>query len=297
VRRTPEARVRLERRIRERARDFDLLTLVQLLERSGYPRDTILFQGNLEGGATSIVHEVEFRERPFQTVLVSVNLGLLGDNSLLPSYFLREIEKSDDPDRFYDFIRFFDHRLVTSYLYGVYPEDDRVVYPDYGRVQQAFLRMGGFASVATLVWLGQLYFPELRVTVRRGAFPQSTEMHSFRTGESPLDGTSVIGRYYKSEAQGFSLELVAEEEMNARGRSWAAIVRKRLKERLLPVLAPFRFPLLVKLRVLHHASWARLDLPTQEESGYLGYDRIKGDPESGHSVVLFLGTTGMDATV
>jgi hypothetical protein len=296
VRRNPEARAQLERKIRERARAFDLLTLVQLLERSGYPRDTILFQGNIEGGATSIVHDVEFRERPAPTVLISVNLGLLGDNSLLPSYFLREVEKSDDPERFYDFIRFFDHRFVTNYLYGVYPEADRVVYPDYGSVQQAFLRMGGFASVATLVWLGQLYFPELRVTAHRGAFPQSTEMHAFRTGESPLDGTSVIGRFYKSEAQGFSLELVAEEETNARGRSWAAIVRKRLKERLLPILAPFRFPLLVKLRVLHHASWARLDLPTEEESGYLGYDRIKGDPESGHSVVLFLGTTGRDAT-
>ena len=292
-----EARAELERRIRANARRFDLRVLVDLLVRRGYPRESILFQGNPEGGAASIVHDVEFLTRPLQTVLVTVNLGMLGDSSLLPSYFVQEVEKSDDPDRFYDFIRFFDHRLVTNYLHGVYPEQDSVVYPDYAAVQRAFLRMGGFASVATLAWVGQVYFPELRVRVERGAFPQSTEMHAFRTGESPLDGTSVIGRYYKSDAQGFTLELVAEEETNTRGRSWAAIVRKRLNERLMPVLAPFRFPLMVRLRVLHHASWAKLDLPSEEESGYLGYDRIRGDPESGHTVVLFLGTTGSDAAV
>jgi hypothetical protein len=291
------ARLDLERRIRRKARRFDLRVLVQLLVRSGYPRESILFQGNPEGGATSIVHDIEFRTRPLQTVLITVNLGFLGDSSLLPSYFVQEVEKSDDPDRFYDFIRFFDHRLVTNYLHGVYPEEDSVVYPDYSAVQRAFLRMGGFASVATLAWLGQVYFPELRVRVERGAFPQSTEMHAFRTGKTPLDGTSVIGRYYKSDAQGFTLVLVAEEETNARGRSWAAIVRKRMTERLLPVLAPFRFPLMVVLRVLRHASWAKLDLPSEEESGYLGYDRIRGDPDSGHTVVLFLGTTGTEATV
>jgi hypothetical protein len=290
----PEARADLERRIRAKARRFDLRVLVRLLLANGYAPESILFQGNPEGGATGIVHDVEFRTRPHRVVLVTVNLGLLGDNSLLPSYFLQEVEKSRDPDRFFDFIRFFDHRLVNNYLYAVYPEDDPFAYPDYGEVQRAFVSMGGFASIATLAWLGQAYFPEFGVNVRRGAFERSTEAHAFRTGEGALDGTSVIGRYYRSDAQGFVLELVAEEETNSRGRSWAALVRKRLRDRLMPVLAPFRIPLMVRLRVLQHASWAKLDFPSQEESGYLGYDRIRGDPDSGHTVVLFAGTTGAE---
>jgi hypothetical protein len=294
VPRDPQAREALERRIREKARSFDLRTLVQLLVSEGYARESLLFQGNPEGGATSIVHDIEFRTRPTRTVLVTVNLGLLGDNALLPSYFIQEVEKSRDPDKFYDFIRFFDHRLISNYLAGVFPEDDPVVYPDYRSVQQAILRMSGFASVATLTWVGQAYFPELRVRVQRGAFARSTESHAFRTGESLLDGTGVLGRFYQSDAAGFVLELVAEEETNARGRSWAALVRRRLNERLLPVLAPFRLPLMVRLRVLHHASWARLDRPSAEESGYLGYDRIRGDADDGHSVVLFAGTTGAE---
>lgn len=289
-----DARARLERKIRDKARRFDLRKLVDLLVASGYPQESILFQGNPEGGATSLVHDVEFCADPRGTVLVTVNLGLLGDNALVPSYFLREIEKSDDPERFYDFIRFFDHRLVINYLHAVFPERDPAVYPDYQGVERALLRMSGFASVAALEWIGQAYFPELRVHATRHAFSNATEMHAFRTGDSPLDGTAVIGRFYESDAQGFALEIVADEETDDRGHSWAMVCRRRLEERLLPLLAPYRLPLVIRLRVLHHASWAKLDRPSEQASGYLGYDRIRGDAESGHSVVLFRGITGSE---
>ncbi len=291
-RRDSAARAALEQKISRSARRFDLRTLVKLLEQAGYPRESILFQGNNEGGAASIVHEIEFRIKPLQTVLITVNLGLLGDNGLLPSYFVSAVEKSNDPDRFYDFIRFFDHRLISNYLAAVFPEDDPAVYPDYQAVQRSLLRMGGFGSVATLQWLGQTYFPDLRSYVTRQAFSNATESHSFRTGASALDGTSVIGRAYESDAQGFVLELIAEDETDDRGRSWAAVARKRLDERLMPVLSPFRIPLMIRLRVLRHESWARLDRPSTEESGFLGYDRLRGDAEAGHSVVLFRGITG-----
>lgn len=279
--------------MRARARAFSLKALLDLLTARGYRRELILFQGNPEGNASALVHAVEFPREPGIEVLITVNLGLLGDNALLPSYFLREIEHSRDPERFYDFIRFFDHRLIENYLRAVYPEDPTGVYGDYSFVQSALLKLAGFSSVSTLHWFGQLLFPELRIRVRRGSFASATQSHAFRTGESKLDGSSVIGRFYESEAQGFLVELITDEEIDDRHRSWATVLRQRVDERMLPVLAPFRIPLAIVLRVLTHASWAHLEADAGASDGYLGYDRIEGDPDSGHSVVLFRGITGM----
>lgn len=281
-----------EDRVRAQARAFSLKALLDLLAHHGYARETILFQGNPDGGATSLVHAVDFPAGGGVRVLITVNLGLLGDNSLLPSYFLREIETSRDPERFYDFIRFFDHRLIENHIRAVWPEDDTRVYGDYGFVQSAFLKLAGFSSVSSLHWFVQMLFPELRVRVERGAFSATTQSHACRTGESRLDGSSVIGRSYESEAQGFLVELITEEEIDDRGRSWASALRERLAERLLPVLAPFRIPLAIVLRVLTHASWARLEAAAGSREGYLGYDRIEAEVESGHSVVLFRGVAG-----
>ncbi len=290
---TAAARASFEERVVRRARSFGLKALVDLLVHKGYSREQILFEGNREGGATSLVSAVEFRKGPTPTVLVTVNLGLLGDNTLLPSYFFQEVERSPEVDNFYDFIRFFDHRLIDNYIRAVWPEDDSAVYGDYAFVQRALLRMSGFSSVSSLHWFVQSLFPELPVRVTRGAFADSTTNHACRTGESKLDGTGILGRYYEADAQGFLVELVAEEETDARGQAWATVLRERLRRRLLPVLAPFRIPIAIRLRVLTHASWARVEAPSAAARGYLGYDRIRGNASSGHSVVLWRGDAAL----
>jgi hypothetical protein len=278
-----------EERISQRARSFDLKPLVELLLRRGYRREQLLFQSNREGGATSLVHAVEFRRAAKVTILITLNLGLLGDNALLPSYFVREIEHSRDPERFYDFIRFFDHCLLDNYLRAAWPEDDPCVYGDYAFVQDALLKLAGFGSVSSLHWFFQRIFPELRVRVARHGFADATASHACRTGQSKLDGSAIIGRLYESEAQGFLIELVTEDETDDAGRSWAFVLRERLAERVLPVLAPFRVPLVVVLIVLAHESWAQIEATADTARGYLGYDRIRGDPETEHRVVLYRG--------
>ncbi len=157
---------------------------------------------------------------------------------------------------------------------------------------RSFFRMLGPGSASTLHWLGQLYFPELGVRVRRWIFSDSSDAYAFRTGESLLDGTGILGRKYQSDAAGLVLDLFAEEETDAHGRTWPKIVRTRLNEFLLPLLAAFRIPLVVRLTVLFHASWVRVDVPFAQQRGYLGYERIKGDAESGHTTVIYRGITG-----
>ncbi|HVZ35193.1 MAG TPA: hypothetical protein VG963_22355, partial [Polyangiaceae bacterium] len=213
-------------------------------------------------------------------------------NTLLPSYFLREVESSRDPQRFYDFIRFFDHCLIENYVRASWPEHDPDIFGDYALLCTAVLKLIGLDSVSSVHWLVQSAFPELGVRVTRGAFPSATGSHACRTGLSRLDGSSVIGRVYETEAQGFLIDLVTDEEAYDRHHNWAAIVRSRLNERCLPVLAPFRLPLRVVLTVLSHASWARLESLRAKTSGYLGYDRIRADEDSQHSVVIWSGIAG-----
>jgi hypothetical protein len=280
-----------EQRVSQRARSFALGPLIDLLVARGYRREQLLFESNREGGATSLVHAIEFR-RGGGEVLITVNLGLLGDNTLLPSYMLREIESSPDPQRFYDFIRFFDHRLLENFVRANAPERDPNVYGDYALLCTAILKLSGLDSVSSVHWFMQSAFPELAVRVTRGAFPSATKAHACRTGMSRLDGSSVIGRVYETEAQGFLVDLVTDEEAYDRYHNWAAVVRSRLNERCLPVLAPFRLPLRVVLTVLSHASWARVEPAQKETTGYLGYDRIRTHEESGHAVTIWSGIAG-----
>jgi hypothetical protein len=280
-----------EERVRREVRKFALKPLIDLLVAHGYRREQLLFESNREGSATSLVHAIEFGSGGAD-VLITVNLGLLGDNGLLPSYFIREVEHSRDAQRFYDFIRFFDHRLIENFVRASWPEDDPDVYGDYALLCRAVLKLVGLDSVSSLHWFVQHLFPELGVRVTRGAFPSSTQSHACRTGISKLDGSSVIGRVYETEAQGFLIELVTDEEAYDHKRTWAAVVRARLNERCLPVLEPFRLPVRVVLTVLSHASWARLESAKAETTGYLGYDRVMAKTESRHSVVIWSGVPG-----
>lgn len=285
-----EDRSEFEARLEREARRFDLKPLLDLLRAKGYAREDLLFEGAREQSSSrSIVEAVRFFGQP-RRVLITLNLGLVA-SGLLPSYFLAVVEASPDPERFYNFIRFFDHHLIGGFVRAVYPEDNPRLYRDYGEVLRTYLAMLGPASVGTLHWLLALHFPELGVRLTRCTFLHQTASYAVRLGEARLDGAGILGRVYPWGDAGFVAELIADEETDERGQSWASVVAERLGARLLPLLAPFRVPLVVRLRTLRHARWATLG-----PRGYLGYDRMRGDPGSGHVTQVYSGVAGEDPT-
>jgi hypothetical protein len=281
-----------EQTIQRQAQRFDLKPLLDLLRSHGYRGEDILFESSTERTSATLVESVTFVDRPARRVLIRVNLGLLGDNSLLPSYFLQVVEDSRDPERFYDFIRFFDHVLISRFVRAVYPEDDHDVYKDFARVQAAWFRMLTPASTGTLEWLFQLLFPDLRAKASRRRLSESSATHACRIGESRLDGSGVLGREYESMASGFAVTLFADDSVDSLGRSLPHRIRARLDELALPLLAPFRIPLVVRLEVRYDASWARVDFPATDEHGYLGFERVKGEPDTPNQIILFRGIVG-----
>jgi predicted component of type VI protein secretion system len=277
-----------EQRIAARARDFDLGPLLRLLKAEKYPAESILFESNPEPGtSSSLVHAVTFHREPLRRVVVTLNLGLLGSNTLLPSYFLEAAEQSLEPERFFDFIRFFDHRLLAGFLRAVHPEEDRALFRDWEQTKTYYFRMLGVGSVATLQWLFQLYFPELRVSVTRDALSQSTPSQALRIDTlALLDGTAVLGGRYESDASGFRVELLTEEDTDAGGEPWAAVVRQRLEANILELLRTSALHLVVALTVLERSRWAQVG-----KEGQLGFERMKGGFEPGYRMLVFRGKT------
>ena len=277
----------IEARIAARARDFDLGPLLRLLESEGYAAEHILFESPAEPvSSAALVEAVTFHAVPYRRVVVTLNLGLLGANALLPSYFLEVAEQLPEPEVFFDFIRFFDHRLIEAFVRAVHPERDLALMGDWERTKGFYFRMLGVGSVATLQSLFQLHFPELRVWSHRKAFRSTSYGHDLRSGKSPLDGSGVLGLAYESDVPGFLVELHADEEADARGQGWPAVVHHRLREVLLPLLAPFRLRLEVGLTAMAHGLSARLT-----STGCLGYERLHDGAEKGHRMVVFLGDT------
>ena len=56
-------------------------------------------------------------------------------------------------------------------------------------------------------------------------------------------------------------------------KDWPPVVRRRLEETVLPLLASARLRLVVALTVMVNRRWARLDT-----RGYLGFERLRGKP-------------------
>lgn len=276
-----------EERIVARARAFDLAPLLKLLEAEGYTAENILFESNPEMVATpALVAEVTFHREPVRRVVVTLNLGLLGGNGLLPSYFQHAAEQMIEPEAYFDFIRYFDHRLLAQFITAVHPEREGSLVGDWERTKSFYFRMLGLGSTATLQWLFQLYFPELRVWVCRKSFRSTSLGEDLRTGSSLLDGSSVLGSVYESETPGFQVDILAEEDADPRAEGWPQVVDRRFRDILLPLLAPSRLHLEVGLTVASQSVFARLS-----EHSYLGYERLQGDGSMGHRMVIFLGDT------
>ncbi len=299
----------MEARLVADAARFDLRPLIEQLAKANYPNEAILFEGASEGGGARLVKGLRFTKSPMRTAIVTLNMGLMGDAGLLPSYFTWIAEHSPESNRFWDFIRFFEHQLIDNLFHATHPEwgepsvavrDKQVAQerpsvlgdaPDFLRT---ILRIANPATPSTLHWLAQMCFPEFAVRVVRHSLHDATDAYACRLGESRLDGTGILGREYKASLAGFIVELTAEDEVDMREREQVDVALARLRSHLLPILAPFRMPLIVRLTILWHSSFARVDGRDDDDPSFLGYNRLGGDRDVRHTTVIYSGITGRD---
>lgn len=279
-----------ERRLRARIREFDLGALLVTLDHLGYREGSVLLESNPEETSPeSLVEAIRFVKGPPSLAIVTLNMGLLGTQGLLPSYFQREVDKSAEPERFYDFIRFFDDRLLHDRARALYAERNPAAYPDYAATRRHYLELLGFGSVLTLRRLLRDVFPELAVRVRRVRVRTQVETSMVRMGTSHLNGSAVLGGRYGVEPAGLSVDLVCEDGVMDSGERWPSVVLTRLKRGVFPLLAPHRIALSVRLTTLAHGNWVRVEDDEDVPESELGFDRVRGLGERRHTVLLFEG--------
>ena len=272
-------------RLTSAAPSFDLLALLRALEHLDFGPSDLFFKNDPEDAPTrSLISRVEFREMPTRHVILTLNMGLLGPNSPLPSYFLRLLEEVPDRESYLQFMGFFNHLCIKNLLSSIHPDYFGRFYENWSEVRRSYLGICGLSSLDRVYWLFTQLIPELPLTITRAQFQQSGDYQAARTGITRLDGTGIMGRAYQAEAEGFLIKLYAEYEHDSRGRSWPRLIETRFRENIQPLLASHGVEVALSLSIAEHTSWAKLT-----HSGFLGYDRLRQPQAGAHEVVIYDG--------
>lgn len=275
----------LEQLIAKNVRRFDLICLVRALAHIGYSVDEIGLRSHFSlSSQASLIEAIEFRTEPRQAI-VTLNLGLLGGQSPLPSYMFKLVHtEAVEPQRFVDFMGYFDDRLLRRYLFAVYPEMDRSLFPNWETHKGGELQSLKLDSLSVLHWLARLIFPELQARVEKTTLSHRIEVGAPVLGKTKLGRRAVFGKRLDLPVLGRRISLVSDEENDPAGRPWPQEIERRLESLLFPILRNVGVDLEVWLVIRVQRSWLRL-----ETGSYLGYEGIRGGKAQHRRVRVFSG--------
>ncbi len=280
----------LQQHIAERIQDFDIPALLALLSRLGYDERRIEFRSHRTTvHQPHLVQDIQFlpprteQERPGRVVL-TVNLGLLGVQTPLPSFFFQEMDQHNQ-DVMEDFIGYFDDILLRARFRSLFPEQDESFLPGWKGAALDRLRLLRLSCPSSLHWLLAKVFPEGEVVVRRETSRQRIDARGLRLGSSALGDGAAVGGFATVPMGGVLAWIYLDEAHTGDGRPWAEQARARFQEGVLPYLAESELPLTVIVVLRDQSSYARL-----HDTSYLGYDPLRGGPEHARQIILFSGT-------
>lgn len=276
----------LEIKIKKRIHEFDPISLVRILEYMGYSQEDIRFKSNFSSASQkALIEDIEYYKSPEKQVIIIFNFGLLSAQSLLPSYFFKQVDSNNiDPQAFIDFIGFFDHHLIRNYLLNLYPEINKSLISDWEQTKSRYLRMLDFKSCSTLHFLFQLVFPELEVNAEKRILKRLLETTFPRLGSSRLGDDAVFGKEITIPVPGVCVTLTAEDELTYTGQPWAKETGLRLDSLVFPLLRQVGIDIEIILVIRSQKSWAKL-----HEGSYLGYDKIRGGDLQYRRIKIFRG--------
>lgn len=269
----------LEARIVKNIWRFDPISLLMLLEYLGYSMDEIFFCSHFTNCSQSrLVEAIEFHHSPGKKAVITLNLGLLAGQSVLPSYLFKQIQdNSIDEQRFAEFFGYFDDRLLRRFLLAIYPEFEEKIYPNAVHI----LRLD---SIITLHWLTQLVFPELQVRVEKARLERITDIGAPILGKSRLGYQAVLGKIKKSPVPGKRITLISDDDHFTKDQPWPHEIEQRLQKLMFPVLQDLDLDLEIWLLIRTQST--SLDL---KPTSYLGYENLFSDQLQNRNIRIFSG--------
>jgi hypothetical protein len=275
-----------EKKIAQRIHDFDLISLLHLLQFLSYRPEEIQFKSHFSASSQpSLLQKIEFHSEPTRGAIITLNMGLLSAQSPLPSYFLKMLDTGDFDNRsFVDFIGYFDHSLIKEYLLNIYPEMNEAFYPDWEMTKRRFVQLLDLKSCSTLHWLFQLVFPELGVRARKALLDRQLQMTQIRLGETILGTDAIFGGKASIPIYGRRITLFSELDTTGRGEPWPKVIKHRLEDLIFPILRSVGMDIEILLIIRTQKTWVKL-----HSESYLGYDKMRGGQEQYRRIRIFTG--------
>jgi hypothetical protein len=279
----------LEENVSQRIHEFDIISLLRLLMTMNYSQEEIRFRShNSICSQSGLIHGIMFRHEPVREAVITLNMGLLGVQSPLPSYFRKKMENEEAGRRsLVDFIGYFDHHLIRDYICNIYPEINRFFFPHWELTKRRYLQILNLKSIGTLHWLFQTVFPEIVVQVENAMLSSDVQTRPVLLGKTVLGGDAVFGNKTSVAVQGRRVTLYSEEEMTDTQVPWPREIKNRLSSLVFPVLQPTGIDLEINLVLKSQKRWVRLHAET-----YLGYDRIQSGEDTYRRIRIFRGHIG-----
>jgi predicted component of type VI protein secretion system len=247
--------------------------------------DDIMFCSHFSSSSQSrLIESVKFQESP-RKVLITLNLGLLGAQSLLPNYLFKQVDDNTIEDqRFSKFFGFFDDRLLRRFLLAIYPEYDESIVPNWETRKKASLQTLKLDSVANLHWLAQLIFPELQIRVEKLTLQRHIDLGAPILGKTQLGYQAVLGKIKKVPVLGKRITLISDEDNFKNNQPWPDEVKQRLQKLMLPTLQGIDLDLEIWLMIRSQSTSLSL-----KANSYLGYENIEGDAAQIRQIRIFSG--------
>jgi len=280
----------LETRIVENIWRFDLVSLLILLNYLGYQMERIYFCSHFSACSQSrLIESIEFRDSPRKKVVITLNLGLLTGQSLLPNYMFKQVhDNTIDEQRFAEFFGYFDDRLLRRFLLAIYPECDESIFPDWQTRKHIALQTLKLDSVVTLHWLTQLVFPELQVRVEKITLERNIHLGAPILGKSRLGYQTVFGKIKKLPVPGKRITLISDEADYKIDKPWPHEIELRLEHLMWPILQDVQLDLEIWLLIRSQSTWLSL-----KQNSYLGYESVFSDTPQFQYIRIFSGLTSV----
>jgi hypothetical protein len=276
----------LENRIVENVWRFDPVSLLQLLLHLGYSLEDMLFCSHVSRCSQSrLIQAIEFQNSFGKKVIISLNLGLLSGQSLLPAYFFKQVDDNIiDEQRFAEFFGYFDDRLLRRWLLAIYPELDDTLQPNWESRKATALHTLKLDSLVSLHWLTQLVFPELQVRVEKAGLERSIDLGGPILGKTKLGYQAVLGKIKKCPVAGKRITLISDTENFTQDRSWPEEIERRLEKLLFPQLQELDLDVEIWLTIRTQGTALNL-----KENSYLGYENLFGEQLQPRNIRIFSG--------
>ena len=258
------------RKIKTRIRSFDLFALVKLLQSLGYRSKEIYFESHISHtSARSLCEKITFSDK-IPRVRIALNMGLLSENTPLPSFFIKYLESEEiDGEKFIRFLSFFNHHLIQEFLKMTVPEKNETLFPNWMETHHHYLSLLGFESISTLWLIFKGCFSELVVSIKKNARMMRLHSSSLILGRDGHGGSSYIGERLEQTLSSFKITFTTEEEVSELGTPWPIEINRRLLDWIFPIVEKTDLHLSIILVIKHKYGHLHLS-----KSHYLGFDRI-----------------------